>query len=234
MIRFLLILLCFISITAKAQTGWILNGSTIRYNDGVGNTITINNRQLPSNLLAYKAFGSGFVSETVNFPLAYCNTSTAMVDGQIKYTATWIEKDTTLTGIKVYVRTAGSYTGDNNNRIGLYSYSNGTLTLVASSANNATLWTSAGNAIQTIAFSSTYAASAGLYVVALLYNNSAQTTAPSLASGTALNNLAMAGTALGFSNSAKLYGTSTGTDLPSTIAMSSITASVIPSFVATY
>jgi hypothetical protein len=83
-------------------------------------------------------------------------------------------------------------------------------------------------------FSSTYAASAGIYFAAFIYNNSAQTTAPTLASGVALNNLAMSSTAMGFTNSAKLHGTSNGTDLPSSIAMSSITASVIPSWVGGY
>jgi len=187
-----------------------------------------------SSQQAYLALGSSLLANTVDFPLQFCNTSTGLVDGQIKYTAVYLDKDATLTGIRVYVRVLGSYTGDNNNRVGLYTYSGGTLTLVASSTNSGTLWTSAANAIQTIAFSSTYVASAGLYFTGMIYNNSAQTTAPSLASGTALNNLVMASTAFGFTNSAKLYGTSTGTDLPSSIAMSSITASVIPSFTAIY
>lgn len=187
-----------------------------------------------ADLLAYEALGSPILGQTVNQRLEYSNVSTALVDGQIKYEAVYLTKAATLTGIKVYVRVVGNYTGDNNNRVGLYSYSSGTLTLVASSANNATLWTSAANAIQTIPFSSTYAASAGLYFVGFLYNNSAQTTAPTLASGVALNNLVMASTAMGFTNSAKLHGTSSGTDLPSSIAMSSITASVIPSWVAIY
>lgn len=186
------------------------------------------------SILAYEALGSPILCNTVDFPLQTCNTSTALADGQIKYTAIYLPKAVTLTGIKVYVRVLGSYTADNNNRVGLYSYSGGTITLVASSANSGALWTSAANAIQTIPFSSTYAASAGIYFVAMIYNNSAQVTAPALASGTALNNLVMASTAYGFTNSAKLYGTSTGTDLPASIAMSSITASVIPSWVALY
>mgnify|MGYP000884120850 CR=1 FL=1 len=206
--------------TARKINGVDFNGSADIYTD--------------VDLLAYAALGSAILAETVQQKLAFSNTSTAMVDGQIKYTAVYLPKATTLTGIKVYVRAQGSYTGDNNNRVGLYSYSGGTLTLVASSANNSTLWTSAANSVQTIPFSSTYAANAGLYFVAFIYNQSAQTTAPSLASGTALNNAAMSGTAFGFTNSAKLHGTSSGTDLPASIAMSSITASTIPSWTALY
>lgn len=212
--------------TATAlQTARLINGVSF---NGSADISTDN------DLLAYQALGSPIFSETVGQRLQYSNVSTAMVDGQIKYTAVYLPKAQTLTGIKVYVRVLGVYTGDNNNRVGLYSYSGGTLTLVASSANSGTLWTSAANAVQTIAFSSTYAAAAGIYYVVFLYNNSAQTTAPSLASAVALNNLVMGSTVWGFTNSAKLYGTSTGTDIPSSIAMSSITSSVIPSWVALY
>lgn len=87
---------------------------------------------------------------------------------------------------------------------------------------------------QTIPFSSTYVAVPGIYFAAFIYNNSAQTTAPSLASCVALNNLVMSSTSMGFTNSAKLHGTSTGTDLPATINMSAITSSVIPSYVQLY
>lgn len=182
--------------------------------------------------LAAAALGSPFLAQTVGFPIQYSNTSSALTDGQIRYTAVYLSKSSTITGIRVYSRTAGNYTGDNNNRVGLYSYSSGTLTLVASSANTSNLWTSAANAYQTISFSSTYAAAPGIYFVALIYNNSAQTTAPALASGTALNNAAMA--SMAFTNSAKLFGTSTGTDLPASIAMSSVTASTAPTWVAFY
>jgi len=185
-----------------------------------------------TDMLAYTALGSPFLAQTVGAPVQTANTSTALVDGQIKFTAVYLPKATTITGIRVYVRVLGAYTGDNNNRVGLYSYSAGVLTLVASSANNATQWTGAANAFQTIAFSSPYAAAAGIYYVGVLYNQSAQTTAPALASGVALNNVAMA--TLGFSNSAKLYGTANGADLTTPINMSAITASVIPTWIALY
>jgi hypothetical protein len=206
--------------TARKINGVDFNGSL---------DITVDN-----DLLSYQALGSPIVSQTVGQQLAYSNVSTALVDGQIKFTAVYLPKATTLTGIKVYVRVLGVYTGDNNNRVGLYSYSGGVLTLVASSANNSTLWTSAANAVQTIPFSSTYAASSGIYFVGILYNNSAQTTAPTLASGVALNNLVMGSTAWGFTNSAKLYGTANGTNLTTPINMTAITSSVIPSWVALY
>lgn len=189
---------------------------------------------IDKDILAYQALGCNFKSGTVGQSLFYANTSSSLVDGQIRYIATYLQKAETITGLKVYVRTAGSYTGDNNNRIGLYSYSNGVLTLVASSANSSSLWTSAANAIQTIPFSSPYAATPGIYFMALIYNQSAQTTAPALASGVALNNIAMSSTAFGFTNSAKIYGVSSSTDLPASINMTAVSATATPTWMATY
>lgn len=189
------------------------------------------------NVDIYRAIGSSILAHTVDFPLAYCNTSSNLTDGQLRLSCISMPMSGNITGLKVYVRVQGNYTGDNNNRVGLYSYaaSTGTLTLVASSDNSGTLWTSAANSVQNIPFSATYNAAPGIYYAAILYNNSAQTTAPALATGTALNNAAMAGTAYGFSNSAKLYGTvNTQTNLPSTIAMSSVTAATAPTWMALY
>lgn len=185
--------------------------------------------------LAYAALGSPILAETVNFPLGMCNTAVSLVDNQLKLQSVYLTKGATLTGVKVYMRTTGAYTGDNNNRVGLYSYSGGTLTLVASSANNSTLWTAANNGILTIPFSSTYAASSGLYYVAVMYNQSAQTTAPQIAGPIAINNLVMQSTAYGFANSAKLNGTvAAKNDLPSTQAMTGVTSATSVIYVALY
>lgn len=184
---------------------------------------------------AVKALGSTVAAETVGFPLVTCNTSSTLTDNQIRWTAVYLCEAATLTGIRVYMRTAGAYTGDNTNGAALYSYSGGTLTQVAVSANTSTLWTASANAARSIPFTpGTYSAQPGVYFVAILYNQSAQTTAPAVASGTALNNLVMASTAWGFTNSAKLYGTSNSNTLPASIAMSSITAVTAPTWVALY
>jgi hypothetical protein len=79
-----------------------------------------------------------------------------------------------------YLKTTGSYTGNNFNGVGLYSYGGGTLTRVASSSSSLSLWGGATGFLQ-ISFSSTYAAAKGLYFIALMYSSSAQTTAPALA-----------------------------------------------------
>ena len=237
----IVILLLLISTSTFGQ--FRVKGDSLIYANGTGDTVRINqtNQQIKQmfndNVVSYKALGSAIVAQTVDFPLQYCNVASGLTDAQIRFTAVQLPVSTTITGVKVYVRTQGAYTGDNNNMVGLYAYAaaTGTLTLVASSTNTAALWTAAANAVLSIPFSSTYAATSGVYYVGIIYNNSAQTTAPALASGTALNNAAMAGTAFGFSNSAKLYGSvNTQTSLPNTIAMSSVTASTAPLWVALY
>lgn len=215
--------------TSSAAGTWDINYQGVLVSSGAKITAT-NNITGPGydftmgdrNNRVNELLGSPIVAETFNLPLVMANTSTALVDNTVRFVAVYLDRAKTLTGIKVYSVTAGSYTGDNNNRVGLYTYSGGTLTLVASSTNSASLWTATANTVQTIAFSSTYAAQPGLYFVGLLYNQSAQTTAPSLAGGTALGNLSRA--ALDYTNSAKVFGTlGTSNDLPSSQAMSGIT-----------
>lgn len=189
--------------------------------------------QTDLTIAAYLAGGSPWLAQTMDVPFISANTSTALVDNTVRFVPIYLSKAATLTGIRVYVRTLGNYTGDNNNRVGLYSYSGGTMTLVASSTNSASLWTSTANAFQTIPFTSTYAANAGLYFVGLLYNQSAQTTAPTLAGAIAFNNVAMV-TYQG-TNSIKFFGTlAAQNDLPSSQAMSGVTGVTASYWVALY
>ena len=168
----------FVQDTSTSAGTWDYNYQGVLASSGVKITAT-NNITGPAydyvmgdrNNRVNELLGSPIVAETFNLPLVQANTSTALVDNTVRFVAVYLDRPKTLTGIKVYSVVAGSYTGDNNNRIGLYTYSAGTLTLVASSTNSASLWTATANTIQTINFSSTYAAQPGLYFVGLLYNN---------------------------------------------------------------
>lgn len=183
--------------------------------------------------LAYQALGSTIKAETVNFPLAYCNTALALTDNQSRFIAIYLPNDATITGVCFYCRTTGNFTGDQFNGLALYSYNNGTMTKVAETANDQTIWKQAANSIRQIAFSVPYAAQAGIYFIGLLYNNSAQTTAPAIAAGTAVNNAAMQ--SLLFTNSAKLSGTvNTQNSLPSSRAMTGVTGNTAMPWMALY
>lgn len=193
----------------------------------------VTERMLSVNLPATgipSALGSAIIAQS--FPIELCTSASVILDGRWRYSGIYLPQDRTLTGVKCLPTVTGNYTGDNNNRVGLYSYSGGTMTLVASCANNATLWQSAGGAIQAIPFSATYDAAAGMYFVGMVYNYSAQVTGPQFAGITAINpGIASAD----YTNSAKLFGLLTGqTDLPASQAMSGVTATTFYTWFALY
>jgi hypothetical protein len=105
----------------------------------------------------------------------------AMTDGGLHLTAVYMPKADSVTGIWYNVTTAGNFNQNNNNRIGLYKLGvDGAITLVASCANDSTLYDVAG--FQQKAFTLTagarYYATQGIYYVAFLYNMATAFTAP--------------------------------------------------------
>lgn len=171
----------------------------------------------------HRALGSTVFAETM--PINRAVGGSLLYDGQMQFQAIWLPRGTasapiSLTGIKWFQVAQGAYTADNNNRIGLYSYSGGTLTLVASCADDPTLWKS-GTGVVTKAFTSPYPAVAGCYFIGFLYNSSAQTTQPSIGGGASQAVTAMS--ALDYTNSAKSIAyKSAQTDLPTPQVMSGI------------
>lgn len=198
------------------SSSWNAN-NTVPTKNAVYDTMEI---ALPQNTIrAIQALGSVIDSQTVGIDIINATTGQSLSDGTAHYMAVYIPKQTTITGVKWIQRTQGSYTADNNNYVALYSYSGGTMTRVAISTNNGNLWKGTANTIQSEAFTGTYDAAPGIYFVGFLYNNSAQTTAPTIggvATGSAIPGLDL-------TNSAKLYGFVTSqTTLPATQAMSGV------------
>jgi len=148
-----------------------------------------------------------------------------MISQRSYWSLIYIPVATTLTGVKWKQVTAGVYTANNYNGVGLYSISGGTLTLVASSTDDGNIWKATSSTIGSKAFSSTYAASAGVYMVVALHSSSANTTSPVIGQLTGLSGFI--NTVNDFTNSAKTGGLiSSLTALPSpTQAFSGITAS---------
>lgn len=183
-----------------------------------------------------RALGSTSIAETLGMNLMQATSNINLADAQIRYEAVYVNKSATITGVKWYQVTQGSYTGDATNSIGLFSYNTATglMTKVAESANTATLWSSfASNTVGSVAFTSPYAAVEGLYFVAMIYNNSAQVQVPVVATLTQMssNNKSLQD----FTNSAKRSGAVNGSaTLPATQAMSGVTASGTPIWVELY
>jgi hypothetical protein len=120
------------------------------------------------------------------------NTTNNMVDGSMMGHMLVIPYDCTITGVWFNLATAGSITADNNNKVALFTFDGTNLTCVAASANNTTVWHATANTYAKEAFTSTYAASAGIYVVARLSNWSAAATTPSFRCAPNIANSALA------------------------------------------
>jgi hypothetical protein len=196
----------------EIDTASLSNRINLKQNAGnyiTDDAVTLGQQALGSTI---KSVGLGCRS------LVNLNTTLAMTDGQIYLSAVYLPVSTTITGVKWFQPVAGVYTADNYNGVGLYTYSGGTLTLVASSTDDGNIWKSTG--AQSKAFSSTYSASAGVYYVGFLYNTSvAGSPTPSISGTTNKTN----GTYVDFTNSAKINATINSATMSSSIAMSGTT-----------
>jgi hypothetical protein len=174
------------------------------------------NRQLQT----LRRLGYNVIAEPINTPFFAVMTNTGLVDGSVRMFALELEKDTTLTGITFFQSVQGVFTADNNNKVGLYSVSGTTATLVASSANNANVFKGTSDSRVSENFTTPYAATAGLYYVVALWNTSANTTTPALFSVT--GNTAQQ--FMGLTNDLSLaYSVASQTDLPATVDLSTAT-----------
>lgn len=206
-----------------------LDNNDYNYMDGAGNW----SEPYDYALRTYKLLGSVILGEPILGTAANITASNGLSNQNMRFIAIYLPKDATLTGVKWYQATQGSYTASNYNGVGLYSYSGGTLTKVASSTDDGNIWKGSSNTWQSKAFSSTYAASAGVYFVGFLYCRSAETTAPAIGFFPLSANAAVGG--VDFTNSAKLQGTLSGqTALPSSQAMSGITATTQSPYAGVY
>jgi len=106
----------------------------------------------------------------------------AMGDGNIYYNLCLVKKVTVLTSFTFVMSTSFVGTGDNYNGIGIYSVSNvdGSLTKLSETANNANIWTAVAGTPTTVNLPTPLTLQPGKYIIASIYNNSAQSTAPSM------------------------------------------------------
>lgn len=167
-------------------------------------------------------------SSTKYYPLNFSGmhiASSALTINRLYFAAVYIPETTTLTGMKWYRGNTASTTTPNYNGVALYSYSGGTLTLVASSTSDSTMWTQGATSFIYISksFSSTYTATRGTYFMAFEWGG-ASGTAPNILTNN-YNYSAAQASSLDFTNSAKIYGyvANANATLPSSQAMSGVT-----------
>jgi hypothetical protein len=196
----------------------------LSYVKGVTSAIqTQINNTADSSLNAYQALGSQIKAQPIGINTSNITTTTQVTSGNqafIRFIPIWLQTAQTLTGVIWYQGVSGVYTASNENRVGLYTYSAGTATLVASSANDANLWAGTANTFVTKAFSSPYVASPGFYYIALLMSTSATTTSATIGASA---NLVVANAGLrqvDFTNGALTYGVrATVLSLPGSITV---------------
>lgn len=202
---------------------------------GNANRIWTGGESLDKDILGMQALGSAIIAEPIGFNLSSSGGNAFNLNNQIAwFTAIYLPKPATLTGLCFSLSQAFVGTGNNNNVVGLYSYSAGTLTRVAISTANNNLFKATAKTIVKTAFTGTYAAVAGVYYGAFLYCQSAQTTAPA-AYGSGSNNTDVFQSGMDFTNSAFLSGTLSGqTNLPTSQAASGISKSTQKPWMAVY
>ena len=173
-------------------------------------------------MLAAQATGSVIKAAPLGY--FYPNSAAGLLSTRSHFSAVYVEKEITITGVAFMQTVQGVYTGNNYNGIGLYSYNAGTVTLIDNTTNDTEFWKTAASNIVGTWVQKTFAGGSrtlqpGLYYLCALYNVSAQTTAPSIAasSWTANNSVNPLAT-----NSTRLYGglVNTVTTLPASQAMS--------------
>lgn len=134
--------------------------------------------------------------------------------------AVYIPRSITINGTIWLKRTNPTTVGSSGcNRVGLYTYSAGTLTMVATSSNNSTIWTQGSlDTVITASFTSPYVASRGTHYIAFESNFGS---GPSVMTYTQILTAANLWT-LDFTNSAKLVCrvANSSSNFPSSIAMS--------------
>jgi hypothetical protein len=171
----------------------------------------------PNGLVAHQVNGSPMLAST--FDPLIVKAASNLTDGTVFFAKIYLPYAATLTGVWWVPSATGNFTADNNNKVGLYTRSGATLTKVAESTNDGTTFKTTANTFSQKAFSSTYAAAAGEYYVALLRNHSAVTTDPA---PYAINMSNAVFSTLGATANRGLCGTLAGqTDLPASTTMTS-------------
>ena len=121
--------------------------------------------------------GSKIICQTFGFAQSD-NTAITPVSGRIIFGAIYIPINCTIEGVVTYLRQQGVFTGGNNNEIGLYSYSGGTMTRIAITSNDQNIWKSPSQAYNLTAFTSPVSVSAGIHFVGLVWTSSSTTNTP--------------------------------------------------------
>lgn len=146
---------------------------------------------LDDDAIALTELGLSVKNITANRKLYQLMSTVGLVNGFYQGIYFTVKAPTTFTGARWLQGNVGNYTaGTGFNGIGLYRYNPTTdsLELLRETANEPNIWQRAGsaNSWQSAAFTSTITVQPGIYYIGWSYNQSAQTTAPTIGAGQVL------------------------------------------------
>jgi len=130
-------------------------------------------------LQGLRAMGNSIIA----FPMAMSSigsSSYTMADGNAFFLAFILHEAATITGVAFINAQQGVFTAADFNGVAIYSVNENTATRVAISANDGDIWKGTAYTKISVPLTSTYNAAAGIYYVGIMYNQSAQTTGPSV------------------------------------------------------
>ena len=175
--------------------------------------------------MTYAALGSTVKAEPIGATLMSSSSTVALANGIMRFIALYLPYDATITGVKYFPTVASNGIETGYNGLELFSYSGGTLTMIDSTTRDTAAY-DAALAWKTKAFPTTHVLTAGLYFIGVVWNRSAQTTAPTLLANLTSNTSASVYT-MDFTNSAKINGTKAAVTAPITSqAMSGLTGGI--------
>lgn len=177
--------------------------------------------------------GSGIIAQSFGLNSAMITSDMSPTNGSAFFVMVQILAAATATGIAFCQVLQGSYTANNTNQVGLYSYSGGTATRIAVSANNGNLWKGLSDSFNQEPFVTPVDITPGVYFMAIIYNNIGFVTNPKIAAAAAAPTGLYA--RLDLPNSAATYASIAGqTALPATQAMSGVGGSGAHPWLALY
>jgi hypothetical protein len=161
------------ALTASFTQGAIGGSGTVGAIAKFSGTATIANATADTDYLinsidtiAYTAMGSTIKGNGVAVEKPHNMTANgSLTAGTVFFIAYYLPKAETITGVKWF---QGTTAAASSGSFGLYSVSGGTITLQASSSFDSTLFSTGQNTFKSKAFTSTYAAPAGLYYIGVI------------------------------------------------------------------
>lgn len=175
--------------------------------------------------LGYQALGSTIKGASLAvYQPKDINGVVSLTPGNIILSAYYLPTAVTVTGMRWWQSIVSTFTAATYNGFGLYSVSGGTLTLVASSTDDSTVFTTGANTWKSKAFTTPYSAAAGVYYVALCYNTTGAGTHANIGIGVSSIGFGVF-SLVDMTNSNRFSPLLVGTSLPSTQATSGFTNS---------